>query len=159
MTEEKKAPRKKIKAAGEMQRIMSEYFYELNDAAKTRNRKIAWCTSVGPAEILRAMGFLVHFPENHGAMLGATRMSTDFIPAANALGYSPEICSYLTADIGSYVKGITPLSKAINAEMCRTGSPGTEGNSMSRVSVFIPTGASEMLRKSISNRLLNKWKH
>ena len=112
MTEEKKAPRKKIKAAAEMQRIMSEYFYELNDAAKTRNRKIAWCTSVGPAEILRAMGFLVHFPENHGAMLGATRMSTDFIPAANALGYSPEICSYLTADIGSYVKGITPLSKA-----------------------------------------------
>ncbi|OQX18356.1 MAG: 2-hydroxyglutaryl-CoA dehydratase, partial [Desulfobacteraceae bacterium IS3] len=74
MTEEKKAPRKKIKAAAEMQRIMSEYFYELNDAAKTRNRKIAWCTSVGPAEILRAMGFLVHFPENHGAMLGATRM-------------------------------------------------------------------------------------
>jgi len=112
MTEEKKAPRKKIKAAAEMQRIMSEYFYELNDAAKTRNRKIAWCTSVGPAEILRAMGFLVHFPENHGAMLGATRMSTDFIPAANALGYSPDICSYLTADIGSYVKGITPLSKA-----------------------------------------------
>ncbi len=112
MTEEKKTPRKKIKAAGEMQRIMSEYFYELNDAAKTRNKKIAWCTSVGPAEILRSMGFLVHFPENHGAMLGATRMATDFIPAANALGYSPDICSYLTADIGSYVKGITPLSKA-----------------------------------------------
>ena len=101
-----------------MQRIMSEYFYELNDAEKTRDKKIAWCTSVGPAEILRAMGFLVHFPENHGAMLGATRMSTDLIPAANALGYSPDICSYLTADIGSYVKGITPLSKAY---------PGIEG--------------------------------
>jgi len=118
MAEEKKAPRKKIKATGEMQRIMSEYFYELNDAEKTRDKKIAWCTSVGPAEILRAMGFLVHFPENHGAMLGATRMSTDLIPAANALGYSPDICSYLTADIGSYVKGITPLSKAY---------PGIEG--------------------------------
>lgn len=104
--------RKKIKATGEMQRIMSEYFYELNDAAASGNKKIAWCTSVGPAEILRAMGFLVHFPENHGAMLGATRMATDMIPAANALGYSPDICSYLTADIGSYVKGITPLSKA-----------------------------------------------
>jgi benzoyl-CoA reductase/2-hydroxyglutaryl-CoA dehydratase subunit BcrC/BadD/HgdB len=28
------------------------------------------------------------------------------------LGYSPEICSYLTSDIGAFVQGITPLSKA-----------------------------------------------
>ncbi|MCP4353903.1 MAG: 2-hydroxyacyl-CoA dehydratase [Desulfobacterales bacterium] len=112
MAEEKKVKRKKIQATGEMQKIMAEYFYELNDASKTRDKKIAWCTSVGPAEILRSMGYLVHFPENHGAMLGATRMATDLIPHANAIGFSPDICSYLTADIGSYVKGITPLSKA-----------------------------------------------
>ncbi len=109
---EEKAKRKKIKATGQMQKIMADYFYELNDAAKSGDKKIAWCTSVGPAEILRSMGFLVHFPENHGAMLGATRMATDLIPHANALGYSPDICSYLTADVGAYVKGITPLSKA-----------------------------------------------
>lgn len=109
---EEKAKRKKIKATGQMQKIMADYFYELNDAAKSGDKKIAWCTSVGPAEILRGMGFLVHFPENHGAMLGATRMATDLIPHANALGYSPDICSYLTADVGAYVKGITPLSKA-----------------------------------------------
>jgi benzoyl-CoA reductase/2-hydroxyglutaryl-CoA dehydratase subunit BcrC/BadD/HgdB len=95
-----------------MNRIMSEYFYELDHAAKTGDKKIAWCTSVGPAEILRAMGFLVHFPENHGAMLGATRMATDFIPEANAIGYSPDICSYLTADVGAYLKGVTPLARA-----------------------------------------------
>jgi benzoyl-CoA reductase/2-hydroxyglutaryl-CoA dehydratase subunit BcrC/BadD/HgdB len=28
------------------------------------------------------------------------------------MGYSPEICSYLTADIGAFVKGVTPLAKA-----------------------------------------------
>lgn len=95
-----------------MHKIMADYFYELDNAMKTGEKKIAWCTSVGPAEILRAMGFLVYFPENHGAMLGATRMSTDLIPHANALGYSPDICSYLTADVGSYLKGETPLSKA-----------------------------------------------
>ena len=33
-------------------------------------------------------------------------------PVANALGYSPEICSYLTADIGAFVEGVTPLSRA-----------------------------------------------
>jgi len=112
MAEEKKTSRKKIQAGDLMNKIMADYFYGLNEAATTGKRKVAWCTSVGPAELLRAMGFAVHFPENHGAMLGATRMSTDLIPEANAIGYSPDICSYLTADIGSYIKGVTPLSKA-----------------------------------------------
>lgn len=106
------AERKPIRATSEMARIMSEYFYELDEAARSGSRKIAWCTSVGPAELLRAMGFLVYFPENHGAMLGASRMATDVIPEANAIGFSPDICSYLTADIGAFLKGITPLSRA-----------------------------------------------
>ncbi|MFA6311978.1 MAG: 2-hydroxyacyl-CoA dehydratase family protein [Sterolibacterium sp.] len=104
--------RKKIRATDLMNKIMSDYFYGLHEAATTGKRKVAWCTSVGPAELLRAMGFAVHFPENHGAMLGSTRMSTEFIPVANASGYSPDICSYLTADIGSWMKKITPLTKA-----------------------------------------------
>ena len=112
MAEEKKTTRKKIQAADRMNKIMADYFYGLNEAATTGKRKVAWCTSVGPAELLQALGFAVHFPENHAAMLGATRMSTDLIPEANAIGYSPDICSYLTADIGAYLKGITPLAKA-----------------------------------------------
>jgi benzoyl-CoA reductase/2-hydroxyglutaryl-CoA dehydratase subunit BcrC/BadD/HgdB len=95
-----------------MMKIMSDYFYDLNDAAKSKDRKVAWCTSVGPAELLRAMGFAVHFPENHAAMLGATRMATELIPEANTIGYSPDICSYLTADIGAYLKKVSPLAKA-----------------------------------------------
>jgi benzoyl-CoA reductase/2-hydroxyglutaryl-CoA dehydratase subunit BcrC/BadD/HgdB len=62
------------------------------------------------------MGFLVYFPETHAAMLGATRMATDLIPEANALGYSPDICSYLTADIGAFLKGTTPLAKVYNID-------------------------------------------
>jgi benzoyl-CoA reductase/2-hydroxyglutaryl-CoA dehydratase subunit BcrC/BadD/HgdB len=112
MPEEKKVVRKVIKAARDGNKFMADYYYELDNAAKTGERKVAWCTSVGPAEILRAMGFLVYFPETHAAMLGATRMATDLIPYANALGYSPEICSYLTADIGAYVQGVSPLAKA-----------------------------------------------
>jgi benzoyl-CoA reductase/2-hydroxyglutaryl-CoA dehydratase subunit BcrC/BadD/HgdB len=112
VAEERTTMRKKIEATDLMNKIMAGYFYGLNEAATSGKRKVAWCTSVGPAELLRAMGFAVHFPENHAAMLGATRMSTELIPAANAIGYSPDICSYLTSDIGAYLKGITPLSKA-----------------------------------------------
>ncbi len=111
MNENKKVVRKKLKSAAAVSKFMADYYYELNAASESGSPKIAWCTSVGPAEILRAMGYLVYFPETHSAMLGATRMATDLIPAANALGYSPDICSYLTADIGAFLKGVTPLAK------------------------------------------------
>ena len=91
---------------------MANYYNDLDSATKTDKEKVAWCSSVGPAEILRSFGFHVYFPENHSAMLGASRVATDMIPYANAIGYSPEVCSYLTSDIGAYIKKYTPLSKA-----------------------------------------------
>jgi benzoyl-CoA reductase/2-hydroxyglutaryl-CoA dehydratase subunit BcrC/BadD/HgdB len=110
--EKQKPAFKKIAATDTMKKLMADHFYELDKAAKEGKPKVAWCTSVGPAELLRAFGFVVYFPENHGAMLGATRMATEFIPVANALGYSPEVCSYMTSDIGAYLKKTTPLSSA-----------------------------------------------
>lgn len=92
--------------------MMRDYFADLGAASRDPARKVAWCTSVGPAEILRAMGFAVYFPENHGALLGATRVSSETIPVANAHGYSPEICSYLTSDVGACLKRVTPLTQA-----------------------------------------------
>ncbi|MEW6114750.1 MAG: 2-hydroxyacyl-CoA dehydratase family protein [Thermodesulfobacteriota bacterium] len=112
MSEQSASTRKAIAATGEMKRLMSDHFLSLDQAKKEGRPKVAWCTSVGPAELLHSLGFLVYYPENHGALLGATRMATDFIPVANAIGYSPDICSYLTADVGAYLKGQTPLTKA-----------------------------------------------
>ena len=104
------APRKDLAATQKLKEVMGKYYLELMKG-REEGRKTAWCTSVGPAELLRAMGFNVYFPENHGAMLGATRMATDLIPLANARGFSPDICSYLTSDIGSYLKGESPFHK------------------------------------------------
>jgi len=86
---------------------MGNYFLGM----KNTQKKVAWCTSVGPAELLRSFGFEVHFPENHGALLGATRTAGDFIPESSKLGYNNDICSYLTADIGSFIKKQTPLQQ------------------------------------------------
>jgi benzoyl-CoA reductase/2-hydroxyglutaryl-CoA dehydratase subunit BcrC/BadD/HgdB len=116
MSEEQKVKRKAIKCTEVMNKYMADYFLELDRCAKTGEKKIAWCTSVGPAELLHSLGFAVHYPENHGAMLGASRMASDLIPLANAIGYSPDICSYLTSDIGSYISGKTPLTKAFGIE-------------------------------------------
>ena len=103
---------KKLESSSRLKQLMASHFYELDEAARRGSHKIAWCSSVGPAELLRSFGFLVYFPENHAALLGATRKATDCIPAANAIGYSPEICSYLTSDIGACIISETPLSRA-----------------------------------------------
>jgi len=104
--------RVEIKAAKQLRALMAQYFLEMDEAVKTKSKKIAWCSSVGPAELAQSFGFLLYYPENHAAMLGANRTASDYIPIANAHGYSPEICSYLTSDIGAYLKGETPLTKA-----------------------------------------------
>jgi len=102
--------RKEFASAKQMKAVMGGYFQELAEGPR-QGKKTAWCTSVGPAELLQALGFNVFYPENHGAMLGATRMASDLIPLANARGFSPDVCSYMTSDIGSYLKGATPLQK------------------------------------------------
>lgn len=83
---------------------MREYFTGIKSP-------VAWCTSVGPAELLRSFGFEVYFPENHGALLGATRSAGGYIPSAVQAGYSGDVCSYLTSDIGAYRCGESPLKK------------------------------------------------
>lgn len=95
----------KIAATGYMKEIMGAYFRSLESGEK----KVAWCTSVGPAELLRAFGFEVYFPENHGALLGATRTAMNCIPEAIKCGFSGHVCSYTTADIGAFLKNESPL--------------------------------------------------
>lgn len=102
----------KLQSSGELRKTMDGYFSRLREADETRCRKIAWCTSVGPAELLYSMGFEVYFPENHGAMLGAGKNADKYIPTAVAHGYSPDICSYLTSDIGAFLQNETPLQKS-----------------------------------------------
>ncbi len=97
----------KIAATERMKELMGAYFRSLESGVK----KIAWCTSVGPAELLRSFGFEVYFPENHGALLGTTRTAMDFIPEAVKCGYSGHVCSYTTADIGAFLKKESPLQK------------------------------------------------
>ena len=101
----------KLRAQALAAKRMSAHYTELHRASMKRNRKIAWCSSVGPAELLRGMDFLVYYPENHAAMLGAGRKADTAMRRAGQEGYSPDICSYLRADVGAFLEGATPLSK------------------------------------------------
>ncbi len=100
-----------LQSTARLKQLMAEHFATLDRAARERSAPVAWCTSVGPVELLRALGYQVFFPENHGALLGASRVANDTMGTAHALGYSPDICSYLTSDVGSYLSGKTPLAR------------------------------------------------
>ncbi len=104
------ATRLELVSTAALRQTMAAYYRSLGDAAERKTAPVAWCSSVGPAELLRALGFAVHFPENHAAMLGAARTANRYLPLAHAQGYSQDVCSYLTSDIGAHLAGETPLT-------------------------------------------------
>lgn len=97
--------RPQLKAQSQLKGLLEGYYQRLGSGASP----VAWCTSVGPAEVLRSFGYEVYFPENHGALLGAKRLGSKYIPLANSAGYSPETCSYMTSDIGAFLAGQSAL--------------------------------------------------
>jgi benzoyl-CoA reductase/2-hydroxyglutaryl-CoA dehydratase subunit BcrC/BadD/HgdB len=81
-----------------MRDIMAIYYMEAKTARLSR-RKVAWITSGGPVEPLIAMDIIPIYPENHGAMIGASKMGTDLCEKAEEMGYSRDLCSYARSDI------------------------------------------------------------
>lgn len=104
--------RAEIKSQKQLKALLREYFLDLDAASRDPSRQVAWCTSVGPCEILSAFGFAVYFPENHGALLGARKVSHQYIPHAVNAGYCAESCSYMNSDIGAALAGFSPLTDA-----------------------------------------------
>ncbi len=90
--------KRKIKSVGRMKEIMTEYYIDAKTAADA-GKKVAWITSGGPVEPLLVMDVIPVYPENHGAMIGASKMGVDLCEQSEAMGYSSDLCSYARADI------------------------------------------------------------
>jgi benzoyl-CoA reductase/2-hydroxyglutaryl-CoA dehydratase subunit BcrC/BadD/HgdB len=103
-------PYRKIKSTGAYRRLMGAY-YLMTKHPSWFGKKVAWITSGGPVEPLYVMGVLPFYPENYGAMCGASRMSVALCEAAEHKGYSRDLCSYALSDIGSFFTGKGPLGK------------------------------------------------
>ncbi len=92
--------KRKIRAVKRMKEIMTAYYIDAKTADKT-GKKVAWITSGGPVEPLIAMDVIPVYPENHGAMIGASKMGVDLCEKAEAMGYSSDLCSYARSDISA----------------------------------------------------------
>jgi bcr-type benzoyl-CoA reductase subunit B len=99
MSEEiKKDAVPKVKAIKKMREIMTAYYIDAK-TARDNNKKVAWITSGGPVEPLQVMDVIPVYPENHGAMIGASKMGVGLCETAENMGYSRDLCSYARADI------------------------------------------------------------
>lgn len=87
-----------FKAFSKMKELMTNYYVE----AKTTNvKKIAWLTSGAPVEFLFAMDVIPIYPENYAAMCAANHQSVELMEAAEAAGFSQDICAYARTDFGA----------------------------------------------------------
>lgn len=91
-----------------MKQIMTDYYIEAK-GAREQGRKVAWITSGGPVEPLIAMDVIPVYPENHGAMIGASKMGGQLCQKAEEMGYSRDLCSYARSDIADAVYKQGPI--------------------------------------------------
>jgi len=90
--------KRKIKSVKKMKEIMTNYYMDAKTAEQT-GKKVAWITSGGPVEPLIVMDIIPVYPENHGAMIGASKMGVALCEKSEEMGYSRDLCSYARADI------------------------------------------------------------
>lgn len=102
------AEKRKIRSVKRMKEIMTRYYIEAKSPDR-RGKKIAWITSGGPVEPLIAMDVIPIYPENHSAMIGASKMGVDLCMKAEGMGYSPDLCSYARTDIAAAVVNGGPI--------------------------------------------------
>ena len=51
-----------LESTAALKATMDAYYRDLGSAADRRTAPVAWCSSVGPVELLRTLGFRVFFP-------------------------------------------------------------------------------------------------
>ena len=114
-------------ARREGQRLISAWYANL-EQAKARKQPVANVFVMGNAvEILRAFDFELVFPEINSLQIGVRKVSEEFLRDSEDYGYSPDVCSYVKADVGLILReqkhpaGLIPKADiAITSNMCST---------------------------------------
>ncbi len=114
-------------AHSEGQRLFKEWYTSL-ETANERHEPVANVFVMGNAiEILRSFDFHMVFPEINSLQTGVRKTSAEFIRISEDYGMSPDVCSYVKADVGMMIKEEKePLGKmpkpdlSVSSNMCGT---------------------------------------
>ncbi|HEY7546703.1 MAG TPA: 2-hydroxyacyl-CoA dehydratase family protein [Blastocatellia bacterium] len=89
--------------------LMLRWYDRLDMSAETgRPATVSMMISGNPVELLEGFGALPIYPEINALQLAIRHESLEPILVAEEMGYAAENCAYVKADIGAWLKGITP---------------------------------------------------
>ena len=108
-------------------RLFREWFQGMTDLA-TDGGRAAYVFVMGSlAEVLRVFDYPMVFPEIHSLQLAVRRTALEYLNQAEDVGFSPDICGYVKADIalqlrhGEHPMGrIPPPRLAVLTNACNT---------------------------------------
>ncbi|MBV8205711.1 MAG: 2-hydroxyacyl-CoA dehydratase [Acidobacteria bacterium] len=90
--------------------LMLQWYAALDRAAGNAAEQpvVSMMVSGNCVELLEGFGAVPLYPEVNALQLAIRHQSLDPILLAEELGYAADNCAYVKADIGAYLKGITP---------------------------------------------------
>ncbi|MEW6616436.1 MAG: 2-hydroxyacyl-CoA dehydratase family protein [Thermodesulfobacteriota bacterium] len=100
MSDKKPEKKKRLRTAEKLGKIMADYYAE-SAMVKAQKKPVAWLSSVAPVEVCYTMDVFPVYPENYGTMCAARKLSAEFCAAAEAKGFSTDLCSYALNNLGS----------------------------------------------------------
>lgn len=126
-TQNTPAPADEFNGHLEGQKLFKKWYSEL-ETGRERGEKVANVFVMGNAiEILRCFDFNLVFPEINALQTGVRKVSEDYLRDSEDYGYSPDVCSYVKADVGLILReqkhpaGLIPKADiAIMSNMCAT---------------------------------------
>lgn len=98
-----------LESTRRLKELVRDYYRDLDRASADPARRVACCSSLAPVEVVRALDFLPYFPENHAALIAASRQGASYLARAGALGYSQFANSAMRLDVGALLSGHSPL--------------------------------------------------
>jgi len=82
-------------------RMLAEHFSELARAHREKHKKVVYTFVPGNlTELIEAFGMLPVLPEINALQSGMRKLSGGYITAAEKLGHSEDVCTYVKCDIG-----------------------------------------------------------
>lgn len=99
---------KKLYSYQDLKKLIGSHYMQAK-TAHFFNQKVAWVSSGAPVEVMRPFDVVTVYPENHASVCGAAKVGPDYCEAAEAEGYSRDLCSYFRCDRGSTLLKTSPI--------------------------------------------------
>lgn len=106
---------KKLHSYEDLKKLVGSHYMQAK-TAQFFNQKVGWVSSGAPVELLRPFDVITVYPENHTSICGAAKQGPEYCEAAEAEGYSRDLCSYFRCDRGSTLLGTSPIGGLPNPD-------------------------------------------